>query len=338
MIKRYLTSALIAVMYFTLTSTAAHAGFLDALNAAAKKLNENTQPMQNQPMQTNTPQQTEDADHPLNLEDHDKTGSCEGKRSATCMDYMELMDHCMAPVHGYRMKVLGDRIEQKLKTETLTDKQRKNLQEDLAGAREAEKNKSDDPTIAGEKKSQRYLMDISDEDQVYVNAEYGRFSNRIMNKCEGADHMQTGHRTEFMTDFGPTGDEAVARYRKEHTRKTESHNCLKDVAGVRYKIMADMMGKKMQTLKLSDKERAEWEADIAAVRKTAESGGTTMPQVNDPVNPYRPITRLTTPDEQMQLNNEFTKQSQVLIAQCSGSSGGAAPRTNRHTHSGYTPQ
>ncbi|MDE2223472.1 MAG: hypothetical protein KGK03_10440 [Candidatus Omnitrophica bacterium] len=96
----------------------------------------------------------------------------------------------------------------------LTDPERKNLQEDLAGAREAEKQGSDYPTIAGQKNSQRYLSDISDEDQVWVNAEFGRFRNRIHNKCEGADHMGTGHRTEFITNFGPTGDEAVAQYRR----------------------------------------------------------------------------------------------------------------------------
>lgn len=298
--------AAVVVVYPSVT----FAGLFDSLKAAANQLEKQAQSAQQPQAQNGT-----DADHPLNLQYH---GSCDGHRTATCMDYNEGMDQCMAPIYGYRMKMLGDRIEWKFKNDNLTDQQRKNLQEDLAGAREAEKNHSDEPTIAGQAKSQRYLSDISEEDQVWVNAEFMRLRNRIYNKCEGADHMGVGHRTEFITDYGPTGDEAVAEYRKSHQRRrhSSSNNCMQAVAGVRYKIMADMMEKKMQTLKLSDKERNEWLVDIEAVRQAAASGGTTMPKVDDPVNPYRPITRLSSPDEQMALNNQFNQESRALLDAC----------------------
>jgi hypothetical protein len=117
-----------------------------------------------------------------------------------------------------------------------------------------------------------------------------------------------------------TGDEAVAQYRQQHAQMraafSNQNNCMHSIGGLRYSIMAEMMEKKMQTLQLSDKERSQWQADITAVRASADSGGTTMPKVDDPVNPYRSLTRLSSPDEQMALNNEYVKQSQALMAQC----------------------
>lgn len=300
-----------------------HAGLFDALNNAANKLNQAAQQIDQGGGSGQSASNGSDPDHPVNLQ---YKGSCEGHRSATCMDYNEGMDQCMAPIRGYRMKMLGDRIEYKFKNEKLTDQQRKSLQEDLTGAREAQKKGSDDPTIAGEAKSQRYLSDISDEDQIWVNAEFGRLRNKIYNKCMGADHMQTGHRTEMITDMGPTGDEAVAQYRKEHPQRRRGSyvpgagvsggsggaGCdVQTIAGLRYNIMADMMEKKMQSLKLSDKEKVEWLMDIGAVRTVAQTGGMSMPTVPDPKNPYRPITRLSSPEEQTALNNEYVKQSQA---------------------------
>lgn len=322
--------ALIALVGIPSTASA---GFMDKLNAATEKMNQATQKIQGG--KPASPQPAEDPDRPLHLEDHYK-GSCEGKRSATCMDYMELVDQCMDPLRGYRMKVTGDLIDKKLKKEKLTDQQRKSLEEDLAGIREAEKNKSDDPTIAGEEKSQRYLMDISDEDQVYINAEYNQYHNKIYNKCVGADHMNTGRRTEMITDKGMSGEEAVAEYRKEQAKKKEPMECMMRVQGVRYQIMADMMEKKMQAMKLSDKERSEWEADIAAVRKAGEAGGGAMPTVDDPANPYRPITRLTTTEEQMTLNEEYSKQSQALMAECTQKSKGPEKSSARGQSGGTT--
>jgi hypothetical protein len=238
---------------------------------------------------------------------------------------MEVVEQCMDPVHGYRASLMVQRIEKRLDEDsTLDAEQRKNLEEDLAAFRDLAAKKSDDePALGGEPRSQRYLSDITDEDQVWVNAENIRFNNRIRNKCQGADHMGVGHRTELMTDFGPTGDEAVAEYRKTHAAKTAANDrrtaamksCMESVTGLRYKVMADMMEKKMRTLTLSAKERSEWEADVAAVRKAAAAGGAAMPTVDDPVNPYRPLTRLA-PQEQLELNNAYLNASKAAVADC----------------------
>lgn len=293
----------------------ASAGLLDKLNAAAAKIKQSSQP--NQPKTTGAVAGETDEDHPLNLEDH-YHGSCEGKRSATCMDYTELMDQCMAPIRGYHSKLWIDRLDKKLKEEKLKDKERKNLEEDLAAFREAYKNKSDDPTIAGDKNSQRYLSDASEEDQVWVNTEFNQFNAKIMNKCEGADHMGVGHRTEFDTGPKISGDEAVAQLRaqKAQERANRPASCLGKVSGVRYTVMADMMEKKMQTMNLSGKERSDWEADIASLREAAQADTPGMPKAVDPSNPMRAMMRLSSPDDQVALSQETSRQSQELISKC----------------------
>lgn len=309
--------------------TNACAGFLDKLNEASQKIKQVSQQMPQTKSSAATSSAGEDPDKPLHLEDHYK-GSCEGKRSATCMDYGELVDQCMDPLKGYRAKLLANLIEKKLKEDTtLSTKQRKNLEEDLTGLREAEENKSDDPTIAGQAKSQRYLSDISDEDQVCVNADYNTFYQKIYNKCMGADHMGTGKRTEMMKGETLTCEQAVAQYRAKKKKDDAPMECMKGVTGLRYVIMAEMMEKKMQTLKLSDKERAEWEADIAAVKKVAAEGGTTMPQSTDPANPMRPLMRLSAPEEQTQFNNEYMAQTQTLMKECSKPAGASAKSETR---------
>lgn len=305
------------VVFFT--SKSADAGFLDKLNAAAGALNQKTQQMK----QGTPGSKTEDPDRPLHLEDHYK-GSCEGKRSATCMDYGELVDQCMEPLRGYRMKVTGDRIEKKLKTEkNLRDKQRKNLEEDLVAIREAEKNKSDYPTIAGKEKSQRYLNDISEEDQVYINAEYNTYHQKIYNKCIGADHMGIGRRTEM---GGPTmsGDEAVAELKKKRAAEEAPFECLKGISKLRWVIIAEKLEAKLAAAgSISDQERKNWEADIASVRDVATSDAM-MPAAVDPKNPMRYMVRLSS-DDQIAVSTEYATRSQEESAKCTGK-GSSTPK------------
>lgn len=271
-----------------------------------------------------------DADHPLHLTGQ---GHCQGHNTATCLDYMDVMSQCLAPLQGYRAKVMAERIDWRLgQDHTLNADRRKNLEEDMAAFRDlAARHSNDEPTLAGVPHSQRYLSDVDDEDQIWVNAESARFGRQTQNKCEGADQMGVGHRTELIKDFGPTGDEAVAAYRKAHpaagpgaqaqaqarsAMESQMAECSRMIGGLRYKIMADMMEKKMATLSLSARERGEWLADIAAVRKAAAAGGAVIPTVDDPKNPYRPTTRLISAQEQMALTNETLKETQAATADC----------------------
>ncbi len=291
---------LAVLVYAGFSISFAHAGFMDSLKTAAQAVNNTAQNSKAKKASS-----TEDPDRPLHLEDHDKTGSCEGKRSATCMDYMELAGNCMAPLEGYRMKLTGDLIEKKINTEHLTDRKRKKMEEELALVREAQKNKSDKYNASS----------LSEEDQVCINADYGTFYKKIYNKCMGADHMGTGKRTEMMQDQQTlTCEQAVAQYRANKSKEEEPFNCLKGVTALRFKIMADMMEKKMNDLNPSGKERADWEADIASIRELPTSGAM-MPKPVDPNNPARALMRLST-DDQMALNTEYSKQSQAMMAEC----------------------
>ena len=298
-------------------ASSAHAGILDKLNAAAQKMQTANQNIG----QKKSPPPDEDPDKPLPLEDY-YTGSCEGKRSATCMDYMELADQCMDPLRGYRAKLLADLIEKKLKKEKdLSPALRKNLEEDLVGLREAHKNKTDDPTIAGQPKSQRYLQDITEEDQVCVNADFNTFYKKIYNKCIGADHMGIGKRTEMMQDTETmTCEQAIAEHRKKLAKEEAPFECLKNVSNVRWVVMAEHMERKMAKLNPSGKERADWEADIASVREVAAIGGTAQPKAVDPSNPVRYMMRLIG-EEQVAMMQEYSARSQEESAKCMAMAG-----------------
>jgi hypothetical protein len=335
--KRILSVLCIA----TLFALPAHAGLLDKLNQATKKLNDynarqggTASGSSNQPASVATGEaESEDRPYDLNKQKGFK-GSCEGKRSATCMDYMEAMDHCMAPIYGYRSKLYIDLIEKKLKTEkNLKADERKKLEEDLAGFKEAYANKSDEPTIAGQKKSQRYLSDVTEDDQVWINAEYNKFNHKITNKCVGADHMGIGKRTEFE---GPTmsGDEAVKQMKAQRAKEAEPFECLQKSQYVRWTIMADLMEKRMNERKLSGKERADWEADIASLREFAETGEGKMPKPVDPNNPMRSMMRLTDSKDQMYISTESAKRSQEMMDECQKK----GPKRERQQLTGTTSQ
>jgi hypothetical protein len=315
-------AAIVLLAFTVMYQGTASAGLLDKLNAATKKLNDYNARQQsgqsNQPSAQTGDSTGEDPDRPLDLyKQKGFKGSCEGKRSATCMDYMEAVDHCMDPLKGYRMKVTSDLIDKKLKNEKLNDQQRKNLETDLVGIKEAYKNKTDNPTINGEKNSQRYLNHISEEDQVYINAEYQIFYKKIYNKCMGADHMGIGKRTEMMQDVETiSGDEAVKQMRASRAKEEEPFNCAKKAGFVRWAIMADLMEKRMNERNISGKERADWEADIASLREFADKAEGGMPKAIDPSNPMRAMMRLTDPADQTTVSNETLKKTQEVLDGC----------------------
>lgn len=300
-----------ALVLTILLSAKAEAGFMDKLNSATQKLNEKSQQIQQGNWKSNKEEAAgEDEDRPLKLKGQ---GHCKGQNSATCMDYMEVVDQCTAPLKTYRAERTVVLIEKKLQTEELTDQQRANLEEDLEAFKEAIKNNSDSPTIAGQKNSQRYLMDISQDDQVTINSEYGVFYQKIMNKCMGADHMGTGHRTEM--NYVKDNSKEMAERKKQENVMVDLQACMAKTQGLRMSITADILEKKMATQNLSAAQQAEWQEDIALVREAAEKNQY-MPQTADPMKSMRYAQKLSL-DEQMAVNQEFGTQSQKLIADCS---------------------
>lgn len=297
---------LTAVLFIAASTPAAQAGLLDKINAATKKLEQKNQEMQ----QKSTP------DWRAGASDRNPDGTCK-HRSAVCMDYNVTVDKCLAPLNGYRAKITAELIENKLKTEPLSVDLRKNLEEDLAALREAEKNQTDLVTIAGEKNSHRHLMDISQDDQVAINSKFGVKYQEITNKCMGADHMGVGHRTEM--NYVQDNSASMAESKKQDKMMNDSMSCLTKISGLRWKIMADIMEEKMNQTNPAGKARAEWEGDIASLR-AAYDQGLPMPNPVDLENPSRYMTRLSM-DDQMKLNTEYSKKSQDEIAKCSAMAG-----------------
>jgi len=307
--------SLMLMLLFVLTRPA-QAGFMDKLNSATQKLNEKSQQMQQgtwkpgkkQPAESGA---EEDEDRPLNLKGQ---GHCKGQNSATCMDYMEVVGQCTDPLKGYRAKLTADLIEKKLKEDTsLSPELRKNLEEDLAGLREAQKNKSDSPTIAGEKNSQRHLMDITEDDQIAINADFGKFYQKIMNKCMGADHMGTGKRTEM--NYVQDNSEAMNDRKKQEKTFSDMQACMAKTQGLRMTLTAERLEKNLKAANVSGKQKEDWEKDIAALREAGEKN-LMMPAAVDPANPMRYATRLTM-DDQVAINEEYSTQSMAIIEGCS---------------------
>jgi hypothetical protein len=152
---------------------------LDQIKEATQTLNQVTQTLnRQQPTQAAAPQ-----------------GKNCGALGAGCLDYMNTVTDCLAPLQGYHAKMWADVIDERLASGSgITAAQRGNLEEDRAAYRAAEANRTDavDARISG-----RMFEDLPRSDQVEVNRRYGTYYNAIMSKCNGADHMGVGHTTEL---------------------------------------------------------------------------------------------------------------------------------------------
>ena len=126
-----------------------------------------------------------------------------GAIGAGCLDYMDTVTDCMAPLKGYHARMWADVIDERLASGTgVSAAQRTNLEQDRAAYRAAQANQTDtvDASISG-----RMFEDLPHDDQVEANRRYGVYYNQIMSKCNGADHMQVGHTTkmDYLKGAGP---------------------------------------------------------------------------------------------------------------------------------------
>jgi hypothetical protein len=171
---------LAALPLAVLSSQAGANGLLDQIKEATQTLNQVTQTLnrQQQPAQAAAPQ-----------------GKNCGALGAGCLDYMDTVTDCLAPLKGYHARMWADVIDERLRSGSgITAAQRANLEEDRAAYRAAEANRTDavDARISG-----RMFEDLPRPDQVEVNRRYGTYYNGIMSKCNGADHMGVGHTTDL---------------------------------------------------------------------------------------------------------------------------------------------
>lgn len=293
---------ILALAIFLFNPLIIQAGFLDKLNAATQKLSDKTQQMNDKGQQKHT--------NSNGL----KAGCEQGQGGATCLDYLDKHNKCFDPLKGYRAKLSADLIEKKLASETELDAQKRaNLEEDLTALREAENNGTDDPTIAGRKNSSRYLMDITMDEQTQINTEYTLFYNKITSECQGRDVMGIGKTRKMNYVKDNSADMADRAKRDEAMGNLQT--CMAQTQGLRWKVIADTLEKKMATQKLSEKEKEEWLEDISLVREAGEKN-LMMPQSSDPTKSMRYAQKLTM-EENMAVTNEYSRMSQAIIADCS---------------------
>lgn len=286
-------------------------GILDKLNEAAAKLKGGSQPTQQ-----SQPASSQPAGGPVSA-----------GQGATNLHGLDDYNGCLAQTAGAQEKLNAQVLQRKLDhSPDLADDARRKIQEDAAwlNARAAgQQVPAPDP-----KNSQRYLLEMSDEEQREVHGAYDRFANEVHEKCEA----QYGGMSQFSDPAGrraapidtrvPLPDllhaEAPAHV---PTAREQRSACMGATKGVRWQIIAEHLEKKLaSTPNLPAQERKAWEEDIAVVRAAQASGTTTPPQSPDPKNPMRYMTRLDT-NEQLAMTREQMARMQQVRADCQG--GGA---------------
>jgi hypothetical protein len=257
--------------------------------------------------------------------------SLSGALGASNLHGLDDYNGCMAQANGAQEKLTAQVLQRKLNLSAagLTAQDRQRIQQDIQWLNAKAVNPrapAPDP-----RNSQRYLMDMSDDEQVEVNSAFSGFVNAVREKCEA----RYGGMSQFSDPSGrrPAAiDTRVAFPDLLHatppahqaTAMEQHQDCMAGVAGVRWQLMAEHMEGKLRSLpNVSAQERKAWEEDIAVVRGAQQSGAKTIPMSPDPKNPTRYMTRLT-PQEQMAMIQEQSARTQQIMAGCSGRMSAAA--------------
>jgi hypothetical protein len=247
-----------------------------------------------------------------------------GGLGASNLHGLDDLNGCMAQTAGAQEKLTAQVLQRKLNASpTLSAADRQRIQEDIQWLNAKAVNPrapAPDP-----RNSQRYLLAMTDDEQMEVSGTYNHFATEVREKCEA----QYGGMSQFSDPAGRRHapiDTRVALPDLLHATPAahqataiEQHkDCMAGVAGVRWQLMAERMESKLRSMpNLSSPERKAWEEDIAVVRAAEQSGAKTMPQSPDPRNPARYMTRLT-PQDQIAMIQEQSTRTQQIMAGCSG--------------------
>ena len=303
-----------------LAPAVASAGFLDKLNEATKKMNESSQQMQQGSQQQAPPAQGGQATY--------GGGSLSAGLGATNLHGLTDYNGCMAQSSGSMEKLTVQVLQRKLnQSKTLSPQERRNIEADVAwltATAAGQKLPSPDP-----KNPQRYLLELTDQEQEEITGANNPYLNAVHEKCEefyggmtqfsDASGRRPAHKGTAIVPFPTLAAVAPAAV----PSAMDAHrDCMAGATGLRWKAMADRMETRMAASgNLSAADRKAWEEDIAAVRAAQQAGSTGMPQSPDPKNLMRYMLRLT-PEDQMAVNQDFAAARQALMA--TGSGGGSA--------------
>jgi hypothetical protein len=266
---------------------------------------------------------------------------------ATNLDGLSKFSDCQNQSIGYREGLIADRIELKLaNTPNLPPGQRQQWLNDIAILRRVQQTKQVDRT-----NNQHYLQGLSDQEQVAINSMSVRFSQEVNLKCEqkhggmlrysptSDQSGQTRYEDSLRAQMGTPIDiqtipveplaiersaaEMEAERKAAQAAQTQSFKqmaaqktteCLKLTAGLRPKLIAQALQKKLETSNLSPAEKSALQADIQAAWAAAGQG-LQMVQSTDPKNPYGVEQRLT-PQEHMDINNQYSQQMTQSMTSC----------------------
>jgi hypothetical protein len=238
---------------------------------------------------------------------------------ATNLQGLTNYNNCLAQTTGAQEKLTAQVLQRKLNSSpNLSAQERQRLQEDIAWLNAKATNPrapAPDP-----KNSQRYLLAMSDEEQQEVSGAYNGFATTVREKCE----KQYGGMSQFSDPSGrrpapidtrvPLPDllNATAPPRQASVAE-QRQDCMSAISGLRWQLMAEHMESKLRSMpNLSAADRKAWEEDIAVVRAAEQSGAKTMPQSPDPKNPVRYMTRLTPQDQMAMIQEQSTRQQQIM--------------------------
>lgn len=299
--------ALGLALAMALAPRAAEAGFLDKLNEATKKLEQKNQQMQQQ-------QQTSGGGG----------GSLSAGLGATQLDGLDIYTKCTDQAANVHDRLQAQVLRRRLRTNpgSFTAQQRKETEEDVVWL--------DTPTPAQRKphpKPQRWLMVMTDDEQVEVNSTAGRYIEEVRQKCDakyggmsnfsnaaGAARRAAVNATVPFPDLEHSAPMPPAP--KPRTAMDDMQDCMMQGQNLRWQVTADVMQAKMDKLNPSGADRKAWEEDIALIRNFSPAAGKmAMPQSPDPKNPTRWMMRLDM-NEQMAVNTQYASANQAHLEKC----------------------
>jgi hypothetical protein len=170
----------------------AHAGFLDKLNEATKKLENASQRMnQTSEQMENSAQQAQSQGTAKKFEKTKTTNPITGDwgnqvtcvgNSATCANGMDDIVNCMHQAKGYYYRLVAAKLEEKRSIKDLTDDERQELEADISSVKDAiTTDRVVDPDPAD---PQRWLQKLTKDDQKQINGLNSKYSKEVREDCD----------------------------------------------------------------------------------------------------------------------------------------------------------
>jgi hypothetical protein len=315
----------LSLIFFSAKPPLMHAGFLDKINEANKK-------MQDYANQQNQQQQGGGYSS--------GGGSLSAGLGATHLDGLTKFSDCQSEAIGYREGLIADRLELKLgNTPKLLPEERQEWLNDIAILRQVQQTRQPDRT-----NNQHYFLGLADQEQVAINSMTSKHNEEIRLKCEhsyggmsrysntGQSDMQDQYEAEMaanlqkyqVTDIRSIPVEPLpsklnektpeqlreekraARQAMQQQASQMANQCMEQTKGLRAKLLAQALQKKLDSGSVPQNDRASFQADIQAAWAAAGQGLSTVPTAEQRLNLQ----------EQMDINNQYSQQSMQMMQSC----------------------